>query len=549
MLAMFYILNFAMLDIFNIKFYLISSFGLLGLIPVIDYYIYLCAEVIPEDEIPVEIRITHPVNFEKLWKWYVDTFDNYSVAWMRTGSNMNEIQRHKDNNTEQITDLIGKYTYNHMDGIIEDCDLTEAFIQIKPLLDWTEKNGKSVLVALDIPQHFSGNRQTSYVQEIADSLKDILSKEFVVYNADTPRASLNSGIVIAPLTKLSNQDLEPEWLSRIGLITVVNLFDKGISNLFECRKFCFLLKSVNNDYQLLFINPYRRGTEPSLRNTWITRNQITEKKLTLYLHAVNQFYIGYNFEDYKDRFNKILPTKPLEPLYSGLELASIAISDKFKDETKPVTPVNYLDLAYTPIIEGKEELGKFCSQIDESILNVSAININQNIFNHLYPIEHIRQDKIFSVIFDQENNAPAAFAKWAHLGHRDNFSIVVSRPYLFRDYFNANLDYFVAAPFSSLQPHLSKSSITLTIILLDILRKTSVEERQLREIIRSYCDDKEIKSVSGIVRQLFDCYFASSIANSLQTSLSVSFKDKQYHHNTYYRLDLKTAYLCLILIW
>lgn len=537
-LALIYALSFAALYCFAIDFYPISSFGLLALIPIIDFFIYLSAETISEDRAPEKKEIKGLQDFERLWKWYVDNFDDYSVAWMRTGLDSKTIKRQEENNTEEVTDLIKHFTGNHADGIIEDCDLTEAFVKIEPLINWTEKNGKSVLVALDIPCLFSG-RQASYVDEITENLRGLLHKDFLVYNENTPRSALNDCIVIAPLSLLSRQQLDPEWLGRIGMIVVVNLFDKGISNMHECRKFCFLLQSVNRKYQLLFINPYRRGAEPSLRNTWVTRNPITEKKLTQFPRAENQFYIGYNFEDYKNRFRKILVARPSEPLYSGLELAPVALSTTLLGKSKPVTPVHYLDLAYTNILEGTEELGKFRSQLKESVLKVSAADINQNVESHVHPVEQISLDSIFTVIFDQENNAPSAYAKWAHLGKRDNFSIVVSKPYLFRDYFNANLDYFVTAPFAALQPHLSKSRITLAMILLDILRKTTVEEWQLRDLIRYFYDENEIKSVPEIIRQLFDSYFAGSLANSLQTTFSVSFKDGQYCHNTYYGLDIK----------
>ena len=538
-LALVYALYFLSLYIFDIKFYLISSFGLLGLIPILDYYVYLSAEVLTEEVDVAGNKIDDEADFEKLWKTYVELFDNYSVAWMRTKMDRKEIERKQENNSEEVSDLISSFEGNHMDAVLEDCNLVDAFLKMEPLFDWAEKNGKFALVALDIPRHFSGKHQSDYVEEIVENLKVLLRKEFLVYGENTPRAALSSSVVVAPLSLLSRQELDREWLAGLGLVTVVNLFDRGVSNLSECRKFCFLLQSVNKDYQFLFINPYRRGTEPSLRNTWVTRNQITEKKLTQYLRASGQFYIGYDFEDYGDRSRKILASMPSEPLYSGLELAPIALSAEISGEGKPITPVHFLDLAYTNIIEGKEELGKFRSQLNDALLKVSAADINNNMVTHLLPLERMQQNSIFSIIFDQDNNAPAAYNKWTHLGTKDNFSILVSRPYLFRDYFNANLGRFIAAPMVALQPHLCKSRITLAIILLDILRKARVEETQLRDLIRYYYDEKDVKSVSGIIRQLFSTYFSSSIANCLQTAFSITFEKGQYRHNTLYWLDVK----------
>ena len=536
-----YALYFVLLYFFEIEFYLLSAYGLLALIPIIEYGLYLSAEVPPEDEVPERGTTKASADFERLWRWYTGTFDDYSVAWMRLGGDRKEIKRLEDDNEEEFADLESCITSKHMDGIVENCDLTEAFIRIEPILSWTEKNGRHVLIALDIPSHFSSLSNLSYVDEIARNLRDILRKDFTVFSETSPRAALTNSIVIAPLSLISKQGLDAEWLSRIGLITVVNLFDKGVSNLYECRKFCFLLRAVNADCQFLFINPCMRGAEPSIKNTWLTQNQIVEKRMTQFLRADSRFYIGFNFENYKERFSKVLLARPSEPLYSGTELSVLALSSKIGDEDKPVTPVHYMDLAYSNIIEGKEELGKFRSQLKGELMKVSASDINQGMETHLLPVERIAQDSILAVIFDQDNNAPSAYAKWMHLGKRENFSIVVSRPYLFRDYFNSNLDYFVTVPFAALQPQLSKSRITLAIILLDVLRKTEggVEERQLRALLRYYYEDKEIKSVPDVIRQLFDTYFSASLANRLQTSFDVTFEDGSYKHNTFYSLDIK----------
>lgn len=535
-LALIYALFFLAVHFFHIPFYLISAFGLLGLIPLLDYYKYLCCEV-ENDKAPLkQIHKADVSDLEELWKQYIGLFDNYSIAWKKYDNH--SAKDYLNDNNEETEDLIRSMTEDHSDGVIENCDLTDAFDRIKPLFEWVEKNGKLILVALDIPRQFFSHQVASQTEQIATRLTQILRMNFLAYGENTPRASLNNSILVAPLSLLSRQPLDPEWVRKIGLITVVNLFDKGISNLHDCRKFCFLLQAGNKDYQILFINPYRRGAEPSLRNTWVTNNPISEKNLRQFAKG-DQFYIGYNYEDYKDRFLKILKAIPNEPLYSGSELALIALSSKFNKKTKSVTPVNYLDLSYTNVIEGKEEVGKFRSQLDSSLLSVSANDINQNMVNHMLPVEQVEQEEVFSIIFDQENNSPAAYTKWMHLGSEKNFSIVISRPYLFRDFFNDNIERFIASPFAALQPHLCKSRVTLANILLDMLRKTRVEERNLRSLLRYYYDEDEVKSVSGTVRQLLDIYFSASLADRLQTSFEVSFEAGSYSHNTFYSIDVK----------
>ena len=101
--------------------------------------------------------------------------------------------------------------------------------------------------------------------------------------------------------------------------------------------------------------------------------------------------------------------------------------------------------------------------------------------NHLLPVDQIKESQVFSVIYDVENNSPVMYSKWMQLGYEENFSIVVSKPYIFRDYFNANHDYFMTAPFAALQPQLCKSRLTLSIILLNMLQKAEMEEKKLRK--------------------------------------------------------------------
>ena len=50
----------------------------------------------------------------------------------------------------------------------------------------------------------------------------------------------------------------------------------------------------------------------------------------------------------------------------------------------------------------------------------------------------------------------------------------------------------------------------ISLILLDLLRKTRVEERDLRTLLRYYYDEEEVKSVSAVVKDLLSIYFSVS---------------------------------------
>lgn len=545
LLSLVYAIVFLLLD-FNVlsTFWPRSAFGMLGLLPLLEYYLYLCAEVPTEEEQVSEHD--NPFgwsNFDKLWELYVDTFDNYIVAWRKTCSKEEQLlalEKEKGNDrdfNEKIRDFLNPE--KRTQPIIEKYDITSAFLKLEPIFNHVENNGQRILVALDIPNHFTQNKEKTYTEEIAGQLSGILKKDFCVYGKKSAQSTLSNSIIISPLSLLSRQRLNEEWMQKIGLLVVVNLFDKGVSNMYECLKFSCILQSMNKNYQMAFITPYRRDVEPSLHHTWLTGNATAEIVKELSPKANRQYFIGYNFEDFQERFNKILTGMPPEPLYSGSELATLALSSRNGEEKKEVTPVHFLDLAYSNAIEGKEELTKFTDYITSQHL-VTKNDINDYLSNHLLPVEQIPDDQVFAIIYDVENNVPAVYSKWMHLGKKENFSIVVSKPYLFRDYFNANHDYFVHSPFAALQPHLCKSRLTLAIILLSMLQKTEMEEKKLRELLHEYYGEDEIVSVSQIIRQLFRTYFSNDIGSLLMTRDETVFIDGEYQHRLYYNLSQLT---------
>ena len=526
------------------NFYLASAFGMLGLLPLLDYHAYLCAEVPAEEENTLERAASHDgSNFDKLWQLYLDTFDNYSVAWKKISSadELALAEEWEKDDADDINNMIVDFMdpHKHANAIIEKIDLVSAFLKLEPVFNYVENSGRRILIALDIPNHFTQHQTKTFTEEITDKLTGLLRKDLYAYSKKSSQTVFTGSIIVAPLSLLSRQGFHEDWMKSIGLVTVVNLFDKGVSNLYECRKFSYILKSVNKNYQVIFITPHRRGIEPSLRNTWLTGTNIEEKRMRQFPKSLRQYFISYDFEDFRKRFNKILSTTPSEPLYSGSELATLALIKKIEEKPKEITPVHFLELAYSNAVEGKEELVKFIDLISKRY-SISKKDVNDHFSNHLLPIDQITDDQVLAVIYDVDNNVPAIYSKWAHLGKHDNLSIVVSKPYLFRDYFNANHDYFVTSPFAALQPHLCKSRLTLAIILLNMLQKAEMEEKKLREMLLYYYSEDEITSVSSVIKQLFQTYFSSDLAAMLMTHDEIVFEEGEYRHLLKYNLSQLT---------
>ena len=533
-------------------FFPISAFGMLTLIPMIEYFLYLSTEAEEEQDADTEKVESSRANsnLDFLWQLFVDNYDNYSVAWKRDFDlDGKKRASYRDNNNAMFKALFDSFKDKHQGGIIEDCDLLTAFSELVPFFLHVIKEGRFILVAFDIPNHFSSTRQNSYLENIAKQLETVLVNRFMkineiikfkVYNAKATLDVFDNSIVMAPLSVLGRQDMkDKEWMSNLGLITVVNVFDKSVSNLYENRRFCHLLKGVNKDYQILVISALRKDLEASLEQTWVT----TQEKhfpdgshIEPYPRSHSQYFIGYNFEEYKERFNKVLKAQPNDNLYSGSEMLVFPLTSRVEQEEKVVTPVHQFDLAYTNVLEGNEEISRFLKYFKDRYM-LSANDFINKVHAHVLPIDEIVDSQAFSVIYDNENNAVSAYRKWMHVGNSENFSIVISKPYLFRDYFNANHHFFSQAPFSALQPCLCKSRLTLAIILLDMLKDSDQDENAIKShLTKYYYKPEEIVSVPDKLKELFSTCFGDDLANDLRTNQEIVFDGSSYQSQIKFRL-------------
>lgn len=548
-IALVYVTALLVAHYYHDEFFPISAFGILGILPLMEYYIYLGAEVGDEgDCITDDGSSRWKTDFDLLWNLYVDHFDNYAVAWKRAYDEKGNFrEKYEKSNNSSFENLFKTFKDDHRGGIIENCDLLTAFSKLVPFFMNVIKEGHYILVVFDIPKHFSAKRQDSYMKEIANKLTSVLVKrfpmineitKFIVYDETSTLEVFDNSIVMAPLSLLARRDMkDKEWMRNLGLITVVNVFDKGVSNLFENRKFGYILQSVNKDYQIIVISPYRKELEASYEKTWLTTEvkSLPECPIILYPRSERQYFIGYNFEEWEERFNKVLSAKPNDALYSGSEMLVFPLTPYVGTLPKVITPVHQLELAYTNALEGNEEIKKFITYFKKD-LSITVDSVNDKVTPHILPVDEIIESQTLSIIYDNENNAPTSYMKWIHVGNSENFSIVISKPYLFRDYFNANHDYFAQFPFSAVQPRMCNSRITLAIILLGLLKENEQEEDTIKAYLLKYYDDSEIDSIPNILKNLFSTYFSDDLANDLRTSKKVVFDGVEYKTHVKFRL-------------
>lgn len=529
-------------------FFPLSAFGILGLLPILEYYFYLSAVVEEEEETENTKGKEQqgPGDFDKLWEVFVDTFDNYNIAWRRRQGpdDMEKKAVILGTNNRQFDTLLNRFKNQHKGGIIEDSDLLTAFSKLIPVFLNVIKEGHYILVLFDIPKHFSDSRQDSYLQEIAAQLTEVLVRrfpkineiaKFIVCDKESSPDVFDNSIVMASLSDLSRQKRkDPEWMQNLGLVVAVNVFDKGVANLFETRRFSYQLRAVNETYQILVISPFRKDLEAALENTWVTAREkdLPDYQLIRTPSGSRQYYLGFHFEEFGARFNKVLKTIPSRVLYSGSEMLVFPLSTAIGKVKKAVTPVHQLELAYTNTLEGNEEIRNNVSFDDTYSVVFGKTTDTRTVdyvHPHILPVDEIIEPQVFSLIYDNENNAATSYMKWVHLGLEENFSIVISKPYLFRDYFAANMDYFTHAPFAALQPRLCKSRITLAIILLSMLTESKQDENAIRAQLLKYYEPDEVVSIPEKLKELFSTYFNDTLANDIRTSEEVVFDGNAYH--------------------
>lgn len=512
------------------SFALVTTLPLLAIIPLSEAYVYLMADV-PEEEFKRRIGEREEVDhsLSDLWQNYVDTFSDYTVAWRSFSSPLN------GNEGSSLSDDVKPLL--SQDYILEDTDLVTAFFKLEPLYTAVENSGRYIFVAFDAPEHFKLDKDYRYIDAIADRLSSILSKKVVAFRQEFSSAKLENSIVVAPLSLLLAGRLSQDWLLRLGLITVCDIHDRGVANLYEWREFSFILRNVNPQCRLLFISSSRLGLQSSVMDTWSPNIVINEDSLRKMPAAGHFFFIAFDVENFPLRFGKLLSGWPAESLFPGSELTPIAVAGTFNGDTKHIWPVHLLEVPYSNIVEGMEQVRKSVLSFKPEVLNLSASSFDEKVVTHHLPVDIIDDKQVVSVIFDYENNAPASFLKWVHLGSKENFSMVLSKPYLFRDYFNANHSFFCDHPLQAIYPRLSKSRISLAIMLFNMLMQSEKEESEIRRLLIQYYNEDEIVSVPAIVSSLFQRYFGNDRYRSLSTKCLSHFDGSKYIYQTYYSIN------------
>lgn len=531
-----------------------TGIGVFPILIFIEYFIYLSSDKEINEEVkePPVIQHKTSVDYDKLWNRFVSTFPtSFSTAFIK----FNEVKKNEVNeiNEEMIKSLVEKFSLSGCDIIATNLDLTESLHKFSSILFKSIGSGGNILILVEIPIHFKadptdfGFVSTSGTKEwdLAEIFTLYLSREMqkqisadseilkiFYYNAREVADSEKHRILMTSVNNmLSDKLLGSQWIKNLELLVVINFQDSCLSTISEDRQFSLLLEGLNPGYKTLIFSPFRNEIHAGLEHTWLL-DKVEERKFADQTNASKSYFIGFNFERWRDNWNAV--AKPLtgNPISSGLELAILPLAEK-------VPHVHLLETAYSEAREGREDLAVHEEKVNRVIADFTKNEILNGVYVNLLPVPvfgnkscSMLDEQHLSIIYDSENNTPKLYNKYKYLGQEQNFTIILTKPHLFREYFADNMLYFIQSPIEAIQPQLSKSRINLSIQLLVLLRKQKVSKERIIELLHQY----GITEYISIPEELF-ILFRQYFNYNIRDNFALGYECHEIFHEGNYRLE------------
>lgn len=501
----------------------------------IEWFLYLTSdkEIMEDEGDIIEPEPERIIDYEKLWNKFLSTFPSgFSSAFIK--SNDQKYEELKSVNDKMIKDLLVKFTQTGCDIIASDLNMSNSFYKFSRILLESLNRGGNILILTEIPAHFkidpnelnvgTGIRDTErdMVEIFAEYLSQTIQKQIPTsneilkihyYDASKVADADSRRIILTSVSNmLNNYLIDSKWIKNLELLVVFNFYDSCLSTLSDNRQFSILLSSIQADYKTLIFTPLRNDIHAGLEHTWMLEKP-EELRFNEEVQALKSYFIGFNFEKWRDNWNCIARPLTGNAIVSGLELTTLPIEEHIKH-------IHIFEASYTEFKEGKENLSVYKNLLNNDLTNINQNAIEKCININLLPIavssaggcsEYDRQH--FSLIFDAENNAPKIYNKYAFLGKEENFVLTLTKPHLFRDYFYSNFLFFKNNPVEAIQPQLSKSRINLSLQLITLLRNNPVNKESITNLFSQY-GITGYSSVHEVISDLFLEYFNYNIKDN-----------------------------------
>jgi hypothetical protein len=249
-----------------------------------------------------------------------------------------------------------------------------------------------------------------------------------------------------------------------------------------------LLELIKKKPQYIIFSDWFEGLEHTIRNVFYCE---PKDILTASPHRQKLYYIIWKTEGEQWFQQKILPKLSHRKIETEVVLAIPALQ-------VGIDPVHFLNQSKTNIHEGIQDILDSKSFLYSKGLSLETIDhFGQLVKVHDSKLSMDTSNFTFLLVRDSNYNLINTLKQWNSTAKTASFVHVVSEPYLLREYFAAQFDFFVDnhRMISQLAPRISDTQWSVAYLLLERLCHTFLDEK----LILQYLSDANIKEFSSTI--------------------------------------------------
>ncbi len=324
-----------------------------------------------------------------------------------------------------------------------------------------------------------------WVRKTLDQLLDVHYFTVQTFSALRPENIIGNILVTSSYDLLEGRntlELSKDWFDNTGFILVMSYEDQIKAGNFNNLILSNILRRLKINCQLAVVSGPQEQLESSVRSAFEMHPGIEEKE-THAITAHQQYYFIWRDEGRAFASYFLRGHHSNTDLGDSLMLTLPAINLM----TKNISIYNPDKWAVKEFIE---ETQKVINKIDPNKLpdpvnwNYPDILLRKlvgEIYNHNF---YTHQPEGFAVVYDYAFNAGETLSEALTFYRKAEMVHVLAAPYLFREYFSANIQFFKDSPVRSLGVVLQRTPYTIAYSLFKILRINDVSEKDVESKLK-----------------------------------------------------------------
>lgn len=309
-------------------------------------------------------------------------------------------------------------------------------------------------------------------------------------------AAFDASVVVSSAEELlSKQLLTSPWFDKLSAVVFFDtskLFAESPTTNFILLN---ILRENNPAIQSILLSDYRMFLQQSAKRNLDIQRDLNETEIS-YPDAKRSFLLFWKLEG-QDQFYHQL-SYGVHEAHIGPEVALALPAWR-----EQVSPIIMTDQHEVPWNEYREEIDNMRDMLKQGLfkdhqLSGSSREVIHNIYNDF---EYKQKDHYFLTVRDKNYNLVAALRKWNSIADVAFLLHVVSPPYLLRDYFIDNLEYFKRSPIEPLSTSLMNCKFTVGLDLLERMVSDSLPESRVNIALNKLSGQQQ--NTTFALRELF----------------------------------------------